>query len=74
MGSEVVMLEVDLNLDVTMAQLMMDRTAVDQVFETAWCFLVVNWTPQTSKDAGHRSLMQDRMAVKSKFDHRHEIE
>ena len=34
MGSEVVMLEVDPNLDFTMAQLMINRTAVDQVFET----------------------------------------
>ena len=74
MDSEVVMLEVDLNLDVTMAQLMIDRTAVDQVFETCWCILMVDWAPQTRKDARHRSLMQDWMAVKSKFDHRHEIE
>ena len=42
MGGEVVMLEVDLNLDVMMAQLMIDRTAVDQVFETDWCFLMVD--------------------------------
>ena len=74
MGGEVVMLEVDLNLDVTMAQLMIDRTAVDQVFETDWCFLMVDWAPQTCKDARHRSLMQDRMAVKGNFDHRHEME
>ena len=45
MGGEVVMLEVDLNLDVTMAQLMIDRTAVDQVFESCWCILMVNWAP-----------------------------
>ena len=74
MGSEVVRFEVDLNLDVTMTQLMMDRTAVDQAFETARCILVVDWTPQTRKDARHRSLMQDWVAVKGKFDHRHEIE
>ena len=48
-----------------MAQLMIDRTAVDQVFETCWCFLMVDWAPQTCKDARHRSLMQDRMAVPS---------
>ena len=57
MGGKVVLLEVDVNLDVAMAQLMIDRTAVDQVFETVWCFLMVGWAPQTRKDALHRSLM-----------------
>jgi len=71
---EVVLLEVNLNLDGTMAQLMMDRTAVDQVFETDWGSIVVDWAPQTRKDPRHRSLMQDWVAVKGKFDHRHEIE
>ena len=57
MGGMVVLLEVDVNCDFTMAQLMIDRTAVDQVFETGWCFLMVDWAPQTCKDALHRSLM-----------------
>ena len=74
MGGKVVLLEVDLNLDFSMAQLMIDRTAFDQVFETAWRFPMVDWAPQTCKDAVHRSLMQDRVSVKGKFDHRHEIE